>query len=193
MICTPVRSTATMAKAFTLIEVMIGVVIIGIGASLVMPRLLRRSPALEWPAIQQELTSLLYFAKQEAIVSQTVHRLTFAQKKRSIVVEKEMPADAEQRDKEGKIKKVFVPATSPYFETTYTLPESISFLYLKKEKKDLFDDNKGMGWCYVMPSGLLQPLTLCLERAAEQGEKAQKKIYETAPFLGTFVDREDQE
>lgn len=167
------------AAAFSLMEIMIGLLIIGLGASMVVPRLLRRSPALEWPAIQQELNNVLYFARQEAITSQKVHRLTFAQKKRTIAVKIE---DGEAKPGIPK----FSPVYSTYFTTVYELPEQVTLEYVKLGKKELFGENKGIASCYVVPNGLIQDVVVGLVR--EDAGETSKKSFAAAPFLGTFDD-----
>ena len=173
------RFCNTPAAAFSLMEIMIGLLIIGLGASMVVPRLLRRSPAVEWPAIQQELNNVLYFARQEAITSQKVHRLAFAQKKRTVTVEIE---DGEVKPGVAK----FSPVYSTYFATEYELPEQLRFEQVKLGKKELFGENKGMAYCYVVPNGLIQEAVVGLVR--EDSGEISKKSFAAAPFLGTFDD-----
>lgn len=182
--CTSARKKAgTFVNAFSLIEIMIGLFIIGLGASLVVPRLLRRSPSTEWPAVQLELNALLFFARQEAIVTQKIHRLTFAEKARTVTVE--IP-DGEE--KPGVIK--YSQVSSLYVATQYELPESIRFDSVKLDKKNMFDEHKGKAFCYVIPNGLIQEVCVTLVR--NEAGVLSKKIYNAAPFLGTFDDSEDQ-
>jgi len=177
----PLRQNAKQKAGFSIMEIMIGLLIIGLGASIVVPRLLRRSPAIEWPGIQQELNNVLYFARQEAITSQKIHRLAFAQKKRTITVEIE---DGESKPGVPK----YTPVYSTYFTTVYELPEQLSFGFVKLGKKELFSENKGMGYCYVVPNGLIQEVVVELVRD-DAGEVSKKK-FAAAPFLGTFDDTE---
>ncbi|MDQ5890972.1 MAG: hypothetical protein QG604_846 [Candidatus Dependentiae bacterium] len=178
-ICMSVRNARI--SAFSLIEIMIGLAIIGIGASMVMPRLLRRSPTIEWPALNQELNNILYFARQEAITTQKVHRLTFNKKKRSITVE------AREGDTEKGVPK-YVSVYSTYFTAEYEFPEQITLEWVKLGKKDLFDEHKGIAWCYVVPNGLVQDVSVKLVR--DDRGAISSKVFNAAPFLGTFAEEE---
>jgi len=177
-----VRKQLRATLGFSLIEIMIGLMIIGIGASLVVPRLIRRSPAIEWSALNQDLTDLLCFVRQEAIRTQKVHRLTFDKKKKTIV--------AEYRDGEEKpgVPR-FVPAQSTYFSAFYEFPDQISFGRVSQGKKDLFEEHRGKAWCYVVPNGLVQDISVELVR--DDHGQVQKKTFEAAPFLGVFTDTEE--
>lgn len=163
-------------SAFSLVEVLVVVFIIGLGASLVLPRLVRRPPDKEWPAVTAELNNMLYFARQEAITSQKVHRLTFDEKKNEVRVERLIGSTGGNDQYE--------PAHSFYFTSRYELPEGVRFVSLKLGKKNLFEQNKGQGWCYVIPHGLVQDVQLVLERSDE--DKISKQTLNVAPFLGSF-------
>lgn len=164
-------------NAFSLVELLVVMFIIGLGASMVMPRLVRQPPNREWSAVTAELNNMLYFARQEAITSQKVHRLTFDEKKKEVRVE--MLAGEKQPG-----KPVYQPVHSHYFTSRYELPEGIRFTSLKLGKKELFAENKGLGWCYIIPHGLVQDIQLSLERSDD--EKLSKHMIKAAPFLGTF-------
>jgi len=176
----PAHKSYGARRAFSIIELMIGLFIIGLGASMVMPRLLRKAPEAQWPAIRAELDSLLAFARQEAISTQTVHRLTFNKKERSVVVEK----------RDGLTEKGqprFTKVASFYTDVQYNLPEKVRLEALLLGKKDLLEENKGIGWCYIVPNGLVQSITLSFTR--DDGGSISKQEYETTPFLGTVVEK----
>jgi len=164
-------------RAFTVIELLIVVFIVGLGASMVVPRLLRRSPSTEWTTIRGELNNMLYFARQEAITSQKVHRLVFNQKQRLVTVE----VDSGE-EKPG--VHTYEVASSYYFTTNYTLPEEVSFTTIKLGKIDLFEENKGVAYCYVVPHGLVQDIQVTLRRKAQDGESVC--VFHVSPFLGKF-------
>lgn len=150
-----------------------------------LPRLVRRSPAVEWPALQQELNNLLYFARQEAITTQKVHRLTFNKKKRSVSVE---VRDGDVENKPGVPQ--YSPVHSTYFASEYEWPEQVHCEWVKLNKKDLFDEFKGMAWCYVVPNGLVQDISVKLVRN-EHGATSHM-VFTAAPFLGSFFEEESK-
>jgi prepilin-type N-terminal cleavage/methylation domain-containing protein len=177
-----VRNTKHSRPAFTLIEILLGLAIIGLGASLVMPRLTRRSHASEWPTIQHELNALLFFARQEAIVTQKIHRLACNEKARTITIE--VPTGEE---KNGVMQ--YEQAYSSYFTTQYELPTHVRFGAVKLGRKNLFEEHKGNAWCYVVPHGLIQEISIELIR--EEGGQVSRNVYTAAPFLGTFDESEE--
>jgi prepilin-type N-terminal cleavage/methylation domain-containing protein len=182
LICMSVRKTRTTVAAFTLIEILIGLAIIGLGASLVMPRLTRRPHETEWTTIQHELNTMLFFARQEAIVTQKIHRITCNEKTRTLVVE--MPT-GEEKNGVALYEQVY----STYFTTKYELPAQVRFGAVKLGKKNLFEESKGIGCCYVVPNGLIQEVSIELIR--DDGSQTTRKVYQAAPFLGTFDDSEE--
>lgn len=166
--------------AFSLLEVLIVVFIIGVAASMVMPRLLRRSSAIEWTSIRDELNNMLYFARQESITSQKIHRLNFNRSERLITVEVEA---GEKKPGEP----LYEPVYSHYFTSRYELPEQLSLITLKLGKKELFSEHKGRGWCYVLPHGLVEDVALTIERTDK--DETQTRTFTVGPFLGVFEER----
>jgi prepilin-type N-terminal cleavage/methylation domain-containing protein len=177
-----VRNTKHSRSAFTLIEILLGLAIIGLGASLVMPRLTRRPHETEWPTIQHELNTMLFFARQEAIVTQKIHRITCNEKARTLVAE---APTGQEKNGVMQYEQVY----SSYFTTQYELPSQVRFGAVKLGKKNLFEENKGIASCYVVPNGLIQEVSIELIR--DDGSQTMRKVYQAAPFLGTFDDSEE--
>ena len=71
-----VRADRTLAKAFTLVEVLAVVVIIGLAGAVVVPSLLRRG-TLEVQAAGRMLVSDILIAQNEAIAAQVPRQLIF--------------------------------------------------------------------------------------------------------------------
>ncbi len=171
-----------MRNGFTLLEVMIMVVVIGVIAGLTLPRLMRRPPVTEWPHILGQLNDMIYFARQEAISDQTVYRLTFRSSEKSpdsIVIE------SQQDDPEKPGKKIFTPVWSEYFSTTYTLPPEVRFEAVYLGKVEQLDENKGIGYCYVIHDGLVQDIMVHMRRIADGVEATG--TFTVEPFMGTFT------
>lgn len=160
-----------------MLEILIAILIIGIGASLVMPRLTRRAPSSEWSVVEDELNNLLYFARQEAITTQKVHRVAFDKRRRMIEVEVDVG--------EGKPgERLYEPARSTYVTSEYELPPGVDFVSLRRGKKDLFSERRGIGYCAVMPQGLIEQATLTLVR--EHNDDQSQRAFEIEPFLGSW-------
>lgn len=167
-------------NAFTLLEVMLVVVVIGFVATMVMPRLIRRSPSIEWKNVRDEINNLVYFARQAAITTLIPHRLTFDTRKPNHVIR----VEREEFDPENSEKKVFVPASAYYFKPEYRFPEGISMYEVYQGRVELLSENKGVAHCYVVGSGLVQDILLHIIRKQETGEA--RASLEMEPFFGVF-------
>ena len=167
---------------FTMIELMVVIVLIGMIATMAMPRLFRRPPSLDWSAIADGINNLVFFARQEAISNQKIYRLTFQSSNKKepqyVVVEEEAvdPEDAK--------KLIYKQVYSPYFNTRHDLAEPVKMVSFYQGKNEFFAENKGRGYCYVIPDGLVQDVVIHLIRLYEgQESKASLKMM---PFTGKF-------
>ena len=168
-------------SAFTLLEIMIVMVIIGLMMTFVTPWLFKKEPSSEWPIVLTEVNNLVDFARQEAMANQKTFRLFFRKEKKDldyIVVEKE------EEDPEKPDHKIYEQVHSEYFQTRYVLPEKIKMDAVYLGKKELFSENKDNAYCYVIPNGLVQEVVVHLERKVEDGY--QKGTFKMEPFLGMF-------
>jgi len=170
-------------RAFSMLEILIVIFIIALGASIVVPRLMKRKPESDWPAVIDQLNNMLYFARQESVTRNSIYRLVFNQKKRGIQVE------VESLDEETR-KKTYAQARSYYFTAQYDLPDEITLEKVMSGKKELLGDNKGVAYCYVVPSGLAEQVAVTLKRT-EAGQD-EIKVLDVEPFLGVFSEREVQ-
>lgn len=168
--------------AFTFIEIMIVMALIGVMATFVLPRFTQRTPQAEWPTIIDDLNNLVTFARNEAICTHKIYRLTFTHKPGhpcTVVVEEE------NNDKEHPHKKVYSTVTSYYFNPTYTFHESVILnAFYNGKEKTLVQDEKGSAHCYIIPDGLTQDITLHLSDKNQPDEKGVTLRLE--PFAGLF-------
>jgi len=168
-------------RAFTLIEVMITVAIIGIIAAIGFPRLVRREPRTEWRHVTDEINNLVYFARQESISSKKIYRLAFnAPPKAAHTVVVERMEDNPEKPGE----KHYVPTKSDYFEGMYTFPETIKIHAAYKGRVEQLEANKNKAHCYVIPDGLVEDFLVHLIRIQEG--KESKISLKVLPFFGTF-------
>lgn len=175
-----------MSKAragFTFIEMMVVMILIGVIATIVIPRFAHRTPGAEWPTILNELNNLVTFAQQEAMANQKIYRLTFSKNQQphcSIIVEEE------NIDPENPNKKIYTPASSYAIEPHYDFHESIGLKALYNGKqKTLIEDEKGTAHCYLIPDGLAQEITLYLFHKNQPEEKGVTLTLQ--PFAGLFT------
>jgi len=179
------RQGFTLTNGFTLLEIMIVMVVIGMLATITIPRFFRKTPQTDWVTITDEINNLVYYARQEAISNHQVYRLHFfakAGEPHRVVVE------IEQDDLEKAGKKIYQPIKSSYFNPVYTLPEIIEIEAVYHGKEEELGENKSEAFCYVIPNGLVQETLLHLIRTQE--EKESKASLIMLPFSGKFELRE---
>lgn len=168
-------------RGFSLIEMMVIITIIGLVITAVAPRLLRRPPSAEWPIVLDDINNLVYFARQEAISYQKIHRLRFklSGKEGTFVT-----VESAEDDPEKPGKKKFETVSSGYFSTKYKLSEFIHLDNIFHGKRDEFTENNFEAYCYVVPNGLVQDTVIRLTRNYESHES--KVSFRMKPFLGKF-------
>ncbi len=167
--------------AFTLLEILIVMVVIGAMATIIGPRLMRREPRADWPAVLDEFNDLVSFARQEAIATQENYRLYFQSNPADsdfVVVEKE------EQDPERPDQKIYKQVSSEYFPTKYELPLTVkmSAFYLGREEQ--FVQNRGRSYCYVIPNGLVQDVMINIIRYVDTQER--RATFKIEPFFGRF-------
>lgn len=172
---------ASRSSGFTLLEMLVVITLIGFLATMVLPRLIRRPPSVEWPHILNDLNNLVFFARQEAISNYNVYRLRFKSLGKGldfvvVEIEKKHPEKADQ--------KIYERVFSPYFSTRYELSEHVSINAVYLGKEDLMSVHNGEGYCYVISDGLVQDVYVHLTRRYK-GEES-RATFKMMPFLGEF-------
>ena len=169
------------AKAFTLLEILLVMVVIGIIATMTIPRLIRKDPSSNWESVTDEMNNLVYYARQEAISNQNVYRLHFKENDdgKNIV-----QVEVEAIDKEHPDKKIYNPIKPYYFTPTYKFPESIEISAIYHGKEEELSGNRQHAYCYVISNGLVQETTIHLLR--KENNKESKVSLKMLPFFGRF-------
>jgi len=169
-------------QAFTIIEIMLVVVVIGVVATLVAPRLIRRKPSAQWENVVEEINNLIYYARQEAIANYKNYRLHFKVTREDISI---VQVELEQNDPEKAGRKLYSTIKSYYFNPQYELPKPISLLGVYHGKQNELDEQNQHAYCYVIPNGLVQATWVHLEKE-EKGKKSQVTL-QMLPFFGKFI------
>jgi prepilin-type N-terminal cleavage/methylation domain-containing protein len=181
------KFVATRRASFSLLEILIVVVVIGILATMTLPRLMRKPPESEWKTVLDELNNLVTYGRQEAIANKKVYRLHFISNRTSgdtvqVEVEKDNP------EKPG--EKIFVTISSYYFKPIYKVPQEITIQGVYSGTKNEFEDSKGNAYCYIVPDGLVQEVTVQMDREIK-GQKSSMKFM-MIPFFGNFETHEKE-
>lgn len=167
--------------AFTFIEIMVVLTLVGVIAAVLLPRLVRRSPSVEWVTILDDLNNMISFARQEAIANHTVYRLTFKSNPKALDT---LQIEQEQDDVEKPGRKIYKLASSYYFATTYSFAKEVKLVGVYLSKQNMFDEYRNQGFCYVIPDGLVQDIIVHVMRIIDGVQS--KGSYKMNPFLGTF-------
>ena len=175
------HSQRSIACAFTLIEMMVVITLIGIVLAVGLPRMMHRRPESELTTVLEDLNNLVFFARQEAISNQKVYRLTFCANK--------MPPDEvlveegfDDPERPGLTK--FQLANSFTIKTRYVLHESVKIKSLFHGKQDEIAHEVGQGYCYVIPDGLVQDVVVHVIK--KEGKAEFKSSFKMMPFYGKF-------
>ena len=160
---------------------MVVMLLIGVFATVFLPRMFRRSPAVEWKTIADELNNLVAFARQEAIANQKVYRLVFKRNPNAadtVSVEEEAP----HPEKPGRV--IYKSVSSYYFSTTYRLADAVKLKAVYLGKQEMFEELRGVAYCFVIHDGLVQDVLVQLERRINNIETIAS--FKMNPFLGRF-------
>lgn len=168
------------SSAFTMIETMVVVVLVGAMATMILPRMFKRSPAVEWPNILDEMNNLVSFARQEAVSDQQNYRLLF---KSSREGGDAIAVQVEQIDPKNSHKRVYNTTYSAYFDTTYTFAPEIKILAVYKNGKEIFQA-KGEADCFIIPDGLVEDCLVHIRRNYEG--TVSEASFKIEPFMGIF-------
>lgn len=175
-------------QAFTLIEIMLVVVVIGVVATIAGPRIIRRPSSAKWENVLEEVNNLVFYARQEAIANHQTYRLHFkVSRENRSMIQVELEAD----DPEKANRKIYTTVKSYYFNPRYVFPEPIEIVGLYHTKENEFDENNQHAYCYVIPNGLVQATKMHLEK--KDAKENAKATFEMLPFFGRFVLKEDHE
>ncbi len=91
----------------------------------------------------------------------------------------------ESIDQKKPTEKSFKPVTSLYATTKYELPDIIRINAVYVNKKNIMQENKGQGYCYIIPEGLIQEIAVWLTRS-EKGQES-KVTLKTQAFFGDCI------
>jgi len=168
-------------RAFTMIEMMVVIFLIGVVATIAIPKLAYKTPQAEWSTVLDDLNNLVLFARQEAISNQKIYRLTFNQngeKPDSVTIE------LEGNDPEKVGKKIYTPVDSYYLKTRYEFHPSIKLKAFYHGKREQFYGGDGDNHCYIIHDGLVQDVLVHLSKIENNIEF--KVSFKMMPFYGKF-------
>lgn len=139
---------------FTLIEILVAIALVGLLAAIVMPNFSRLLPNRSKKLFAADINQLTGLAWQQALVTNTVHRIEFDIPKRTITILQE------SKNK----KNEFVSPKQSYTQTTAEWPEQIELKNFYVEGSDELATSRtrkaSAVWFYVVPDGLTQQVII---------------------------------
>lgn len=168
-------------KAFTLIEVLIVMVIIGFMVTIIPSWLFKKRVDATLPAVMQEFNNLLLVARQQAITSQKTCRLFLKSEKN---VNDYVVIQTIEKDPEKPERQIARVVASQYLKTKYNLPKNIKMEAVYYDKKEMFSENRNEAYCYITPNSLVQNIFIHVIRKVDDYQ--QKVTFKVEPFLGEF-------
>ncbi len=163
-------------------ELVVVILLIGVIASVFLPRILRqRKPSVEWPVILDNLNNLILFARQEAIANRQVYRLRFQSNPKGLDT---IRVEIEKDNPEKPGTKIYDAVSSYYFKTFYELDSQIRIKAVYLGRNEQLDEHRGVGFCYVIPDGLVEDVMLHVARRMNGNEITV--TFKMNPFAGKF-------
>jgi Tfp pilus assembly protein FimT len=160
---------------------MVVVVIIGIIATIALPRLRNKTPGSDLTTVLDEFNNLVYYARQEAISNQKSYRLHFHTSKTG---QDTVQVEVEGNDMEKPEKKIWSPVRSAYFNPLYKLPETVTMQGVYLGKVEQLEENQQHAYCYIIAEGLVQEIMIHILKTVEK--KQTQVTFQVSPFLGKF-------
>ena len=160
------------AQGIALFELIIALFIIAIVGGVLLPRLRHKTPAEERKEFVASLNALLLVTRQNALITQRLHKIVFDFEKRKCFSEVQL-LPGETKDKLKHIKELVTQL--PHW------PESIDIVqfFIKGEdeiKKFPTLDAVEKIWFYMIPDGLVQPVIINMLGRQQNGEEEGVKI-----------------
>ena len=159
-------------QAFTLIEIMIVLVIIGLLASITIPNLRSLMKKDERQIFVSNLNSLLSVALDNAVYSEKINRVIFDFINKKVSIE-------QQTDKKlpsGQMQ--FEDIDSQYIQSSFDFSKAdLEFMNFFIDTKDeMSQAKKEKVWFYVLPDGTAQPVILNIIDMSEKLSEEERKF-----------------
>ena len=139
-------------QGFSLLEIMVVILLLGIVATIVVPNLQQRVPGHKRKAFISELNTFMAFGWQDALATQKILRVFFDIENRVVKIDNEEPGPSVN-------EVVYKPITQTYRTTSYEWPEEIEFKNFFIDGVDELNQPERKTsslWFYIMAEGLSQ-------------------------------------
>jgi len=143
---------------FSLIELIVAIAIIGIMATIIMPRILNK-PSNTLDTFIENVNLITRTGYEQAIITGNVHRIFFNMKAETPFIELQI----EKHDKKSSTPREFIPVLIPYIRTKFAVPPTVNIknFYIKGIDEATGGTLKD-AWYYILPSGLSQEIIISI-------------------------------
>jgi prepilin-type N-terminal cleavage/methylation domain-containing protein len=145
----------TSKNGFTLIEILIAIVIVGIIMAIAVPNLRRLTPSRPRKEFIGNLNAVNQFALNNALVTRKVHQVHFDFGKKKVTVK---AATGALKENEAE----FVPIKGTHLNSNVTIPKTITFQNFIIEGSDqlAISSSRSEAWYFIVPDGMAQAVTI---------------------------------
>ncbi len=175
----------TRQSGFSLLEILIVVLIIGLLSSMIVPNFQRTTPRYEREAFIARFNTLVQFGWQQALSTHKVHRINVDIGKQLIT----LMADSGEKDKSG--ESAFKPITNAVEDTTCPIPDQILIKQFFIEGHDMMSkfgrSETKSAWFYIVPDGMAQNVVINFNDTKDtQDNKSRPVGLVLNPFSAQF-------
>jgi prepilin-type N-terminal cleavage/methylation domain-containing protein len=172
-------------SGFSLLEILIVVLIIGLLSSMIAPNFQRATPRYEREAFIARFNTVVQFGWQQALITHKLHRVTVDIGKSLIT----LMADSGEKDKSG--EAVFKLITNAVEDITCPIPDQILIKQFFIEGYDMMTKHGRSGtksaWFYIVPDGIVQNVVInCNDTKDTQDNKSRPVGLVMNPFSAQF-------
>jgi len=153
-----VCGTKTNQNGFTLLEILIALLLIGLLARVIVPNFQRLMPQYERKQFIGRLNEILQLGWQRAIITNKICKVVFAIDTRKVSLQ----ITTGKKNRQG--EELFEPIKGQYLKTLFTWPDQFKFKQFFIEGFDemaRFVGRKSASiWFYIVPEGLAQDVII---------------------------------
>ncbi len=145
-------------SGFSLLELLIVIMIIGILGTMIVPNFQRSTPRYERESFIARFNSLVQFGWQQGLLTHKTHRVTVDVGKKEI----SLTVESNEKDKSG--EGLFKPLVNPVQDASFIIPDQIVIKQFFIEGFDMmakFAQSKTASvWFYIIPDGMVQNVVI---------------------------------
>lgn len=175
----------SVAKGFTLLELIITIAIIGLLSAVIVPNLSRTTPRYERQAFIARFNTLVQYAWQQSLVTHQIQRVTVDVGKKKIT----LATSTGEKDNKGEL--IFKPIENAVEDTEIPIPDQIQIKQFFIEGFDMMSKfartKTATVWFYLVPEGMAQNVVInFLDTKDLRDDQPRQEALVLNPFTAQF-------